>query len=298
MSADRRTQGRVGLALMLALPLLNGCLWHTRRVPQAKMPPNVQSAPPDRLVETINKQYDAINTMSATVTFTATEGGSLKGKETTYTSFSGYILMRKPEALRVIGFLPVVHTRAFDMASDGGFFRLWIPPKNKVIEGTNAITKPSPNALENMRPFIFSDSLLIRKIGPNDLLLVTTDSPTVMNPQTKKLEFQPEYLLTVLNREGGGNILQAKRVIHFSRIDLRPIQEDIYGPDGQVQTQAIYGRLQTFGDERFPGMITIRWPLQEQQILITFQKLVLNQPLNDEQFQLTIPESTPVQKLP
>jgi hypothetical protein len=298
MSREYWAPGRVALALMLALPWLNGCLWHTHRVAQVKMPQNVQSAPPDQLVETINKQYDAINTMSATVTFTATEGGSLKGKETTYTSFSGYILLRKPEALRVIGFLPVVHTRAFDMASNGGAFKLWIPPKTKVIEGTNTITKPSANALENMRPFIFFDSLLIRKIGPDDLLLVTTDSPTVMNPETKKLEFEPEYLLTILKRQGGGNVLMAGRVIHFSRIDLRPIEEDIYGPDGQVQTQAVYGPLQTFGTERFPGTITIKWPLQEQQILITIQKLVLNQPLNDEQFQLTIPEGTPVQKLP
>ena len=93
-------------------------------------------------------------------------------------------------------------------------------------------------------------------------------------------------------------VLLAKRVIHFSRIDLRPIEEDIYGPDGQVQTQTSYGSLVTFGTERYPGTITIKWPLQEQQILITFQKLVVNQPLNDEQFQMTIPEGTPVQKLP
>ena len=283
---------------MLALPLLNGCLWHTRRVPQAKMPANVQSAPPEQLVETINKQYDAVSTMSATVTFTATEGGTLKGTQTTYTSFSGYIRLRKPDWLRVIGFLPVVHTRAFDMASDGHAFKLLIPPKNKAVEGTNSITKPSANAIENMRPFIFSDSLLIPKIGPDDLLLVTTDSPTVMNPKTRKLEFQPEYLLTVLNREGGSNVLLAKRVIHFSRLDLRPIGEDIYGTDGQVQTQAIYGPLQTFGNVRFPGTITIKWPLQEQQILITIEKLALNEPLDDATFQLEIPPGVPVQKLP
>ena len=298
MSKERRAREYLALALTLLLPLVNGCLWHTRRVPQAKMPTNVLSAPPERLVETINKQYDAVTTLSATVTFTATEGGSLKGKETTYTSFSGYIRMRKPESLRVIGFLPVVHTRAFDMASDGGKFKLLIPPKNKAIEGTNAITKPSTNPIENMRPFIFSDSLLVRKIGPDDLLLVTSDSPTGVNPKTKKLEFQPEYLVTVLNREGGGNVLLAKRVIHFSRIDLRPIEEDIYGPDGQVQTQAIYGPKQTFGNVQFPGTVTIKWPLQEQQILITIEKLALNEPLDDATFQLEIPQGIPVQKLP
>ncbi len=298
----RNTMGRartgVSLALLLLLPLLNGCLWHTRRVAQAKMPANVLTAPPEQLVEEINKQYDAIDTLSATVTFTATEGGTLKGKQTTITPFSGYIRLRKPESLRVIGFLPVVHTRAFDMASDGNTFKLLIPPKNKVVVGTNAITKPSPNALENMRPFIFFDSLLIQKIGPEDLLLVTTDSPTVMNPRTRKLEFQPEYLLTVLTRQGGSSVLLAKRVIHFSRLTLRPIEEDIYSADGQVQTQAIYGPRQTFGDVQFPGSVTIKWPLQEQQILITIEKLTLNEPLDDATFQLEIPQGTPVQKLP
>ena len=90
----------------------------------------------------------------------------------------------------------------------------------------------------------------------------------------------------------------AKRVIHFSRIDLRPIEEDIYDQKGQIQTQATYGPLQTFGTERFPGTITIKRPLEQYQILITFQKLAVNQPLHDDQFQLTIPRGTPVQKLP
>jgi|HubBroStandDraft_5_1064220.scaffolds.fasta_scaffold45102_2 outer membrane lipoprotein-sorting protein len=294
-----RTRTRISLALMLALPALNGCLWHTRKVPQAQMPAKVMSALPEQLVDAINKQYDAINSLNATVTFTATEGGSLKGKETTYTSFSGYILLRKPESLRVIGFLPVVHTRAFDMGSDGKTFQLWIPPKNKVVEGTNVEPKPpSANAFENMRPYVFFDSLLIRKIGPEDELLPSADSKTEVNPKTRKLELIPEYVLTVAVRQGNSNILHPTRVIYFSRIDLRPIEEDIYDQNGQIQTQATYGRPQTFGEEHFPGTITIKRPLDQYQILITFQKLLVDQPLTDDQFQLTIPEGTPVQKLP
>jgi len=298
LTVTHRTRTRLSLALMLALPALNGCLWHTRKVPVARMPGNVLTAAPEQLVDAINKQYDAIDSLNATVTFTATEGGTLKGKETTYTSFSGYILLRKPESLRVIGFLPVVHTRAFDMGSDGKTFQLWIPPKNKVIEGTNAVPKPSPNSLENMRPYVFFDSLLIRKIGPADKLLMTVDSDTGVNPRTKKLEIRPEYILTVARPQAQSNVELAERVIQFSRIDLRPVEEDIYDQNGQIQTIATYGPMQTFGTERFPGTITIKRPLEQYQILITFQKLVVNQPLTDDQFQLTIPEGTPVQKLP
>jgi outer membrane lipoprotein-sorting protein len=294
----RRIQTRWVILLTLALPALNGCLWHTRRVPKAKMPTTILSATPEQLVSIINQQYDSINTLNATVTFTATEGGSLNGKVKTITPFSGYILLRKPEWLRVIGFLPVVHTRAFDMASDGDHFQLWIPPKNKVIEGSNRVTVKSANPIENIRPYIFFGSLLMPKITPQDKLIMTADSDVVVNPKTKKLEIRPEYLLTVARPQGNSNVQLAERVIQFDRTNLRPVEEDMYDDGGQVQTTTTYGPLQRYGTEQYPGTITIKRPLEQYQILITFQKLRVNQPLNDEQFQLTIPKGTPVQKLP
>jgi outer membrane lipoprotein-sorting protein len=283
--------------MTLALPALNGCLWHTRKVPQAKMPENVLSAAPEQLVEIVNKRYDSINSLSADVTFTATEGGELKGSEKTITPFPGHILLRKPESLRVLGYLPVVHTIAFDMASDGNTFKLVVPPKSKAIEGSNTITQVSANSFENMRPYMFVDSMLIPKIGDDDQLSVTGDNDTIMNPKTRKLEIRPEYLLTISKRQGTSNILLTERVIHFSRLDLRPIEEDIYGPDGQVQTQAIYGPVQTFGPEQFPGTITIKWPLQEQQILVTIQRLRINLALEDATFQMQIPSGMQVQQM-
>jgi hypothetical protein len=282
---------------MLALPALTGCLWHTRRVPKAVMPVNVLTATPQQLVRIIDQQYDAVNAMFAQVTFTATEGGSLKGSEKTITPFSGYIFIRKPESLRVIGYLPVVHSPAFDMASDGQTFKLWIPPKNEAIEGTNTVTQESANAFENMRPYMFFDSLLIPKIGPEDLLTVTGDSNTGVDPKTKKLEIEPEYLLTVESRQDNSNMLLVHRVIHFSRIDLRPSEEDIYDQNGQIQTQALYGPLQSYGTELFPGTITLRWPLQQQQILITVEKLKVNPPFNSEEFDLKIPSGAKVRVL-
>lgn len=284
--------------MTLALPALNGCLWHTRKVPQAKLPDNILSAAPAQLVDIINKRYDYIGSLSAKVTFTATSGGQLKGSEKTITPFAGHILFRKPESLRVLAQVPVLSTQAFDMASDGNTFKLVIPPRNRAIEGPNTITQLSSNSFENMRPYMFVDSLVIPKIDGDELLSVTGDSDTVvLNPKTHKLEIRPEYLLTISKRQGDSNVLQTERVIRFSRIDLRPVEEDIYGPDGQVQTQAIYGPLQKFGDQLFPGTITIKWPLQEQQILVTISVLRMNLPLEDSQFQLTIPSGMQVQQL-
>jgi len=285
-------------ALLLLLPALSGCFVHTRTVRQAKMPSVIMSATADELVQSVNKQCQAIHSLSATVEFQATEGGPRKGKEKTYTSFSGYILLRKPEAVRVIGLVPVLHTRAFDMASDGSAFKLLIYyPHDHVIEGPNTVTKESPNPLENLRPKIFFDSLLINCIQPDDLVTLTTDMEYKPDPKSKQLLIDPQYDLTVVRRKPDSQELIPQRVIHFSRSDLHTVQEDIYDQEGSIQTQAIYGPLQQFGPERFPGTITIKRPLEEYQILITIQKINVNLTLTDDQFELKIPEGTPVRKL-
>jgi outer membrane lipoprotein-sorting protein len=290
-------RSRPSALLLLLLPLINGCLVRTRIIKQPKMPSVVMTATADDLVKSINDQCQKIQSLSATVEFKATVGGPSKGKEKTYTSFNGYILLRKPESLRVIGLVPVLHTRAFDLASNGNTFKLWVPHENKVFEGPNTVTRESPNALENFRPNIFSDSLLIKCIRPDDLVALTSDTDTKLDPKTKQFSVQLDYDLSVLQRKGNSQDLIPERVIHFNRADLHPYEEDIYDARGQIQTQTIYGRDQTFGGVKFPGTITIKRPLEEYQIIITIQKLVTNLKLTDDQFELKTPPGVVVQEL-
>lgn len=285
------------LLLLLTLPLLNGCLVHTRTVKQAKMPTTVLTATADDLIKSINQRCEAIHSLSATADFQATVGGPKHGKEKTYTSFTGYILLRKPESVRVIGLVPVLHTRAFDMASDGKTFKLLIPSKSRVIEGSNTVTKPSSNALENMRPNIFFDSLLIGCIAPDDLVTLTEENKTDLDPKTKQLLVQPNYNLTVMHTMPNSQQLVPERVIHFSRTDLQPVQEDIYDSKGAIQTQAVYGPIATYGQEKFPGVVTIKRPLEEYQIQLTISKVTVNQELNDVQFNVEVPKDYTVQKM-
>jgi outer membrane lipoprotein-sorting protein len=285
------------LLLTLALPLLNGCFVHTRIVKQEKMPTVVLTATADDLVKTINTRCNEIHSLSATVDFQIKEGGPKKGKESTINDFSGYILMRKPESLRVIALLPVVHTRAMDMASDGKTFKLSIPSRNKVYEGPNTVTKESSNALENFRPGIFADSLLIDCIDPDDLVTLTADTKRELDVKSKQMLVKPEYDLAVVRRKENSQELVTERVIHFNREDLQPFQEDIYDAKGAIQTTAIYGPMQTFGPQKFPGSITIKRPLEELQIMITFTKVTTNLNLTDDQFDFKIPENATVQHL-
>ncbi len=279
------------------LPGLSGCLTHTYRVQQPRMPAVVRSAEADQLVQLVNEQNQRMQTLKASVDFQVSVGGQRKGKVTDYTTFSGYILLRSPEMLRVLGLLPVVHTPAFNLASDGKQFTLVIPPRNKAYTGSNSVSKPSTNALENLRPGIFFDTMIPRAIRPEDLVTRTTHNNTFTDPRTHQLIADPEYDLTVVRRKANSQELIPERVIHFDRTTLLPSGVDIFDDSGNMQTQAIYGPYASFGDQRYPGTITIRRPLDEYQIVLTIQKLTVDEPLADNQFQLTIPDGYTIQKM-
>jgi hypothetical protein len=288
--------------LALLVPVLTGCLSHTRSLQKPRLAGTVLNADAVQLVEAVNRRYDEVNSLTATVDFAASVGGAHAGKQTDFTSFHGYILFRKPQMLRVIGLVPVLRTNAFDLASNGQTFTLVIPHYNKAIEGSNAVTTRAANPFENLRPDVFLDSILIRSISPDWIVSLTHS--TKLEEQTKQLIETPQYDLTVLkpgNQSSSADLPQVDqplRVIHFSRIDLLPIEQDIYNADGDLETQVIYGPYQDFNGTQFPATITINRLLDEYKITLMVEKVTLNQPLADDQFENKVPAGYKVEKVP
>ncbi len=289
--------------LTLLVPVLTGCLSHTRSLQKPKLAGVALDADAVQLVEAVNSRYDQVTTLKATVDFAASVGGAHKGQQTDYTSIHGYIRLRKPQMLRVLGYLPVVRLRAFDLASDGKTFTMLIPPRSRAILGSNSVTTPAANAMENLRPDVFFDSILIHSISADSIVSLTNSSQTTLEPKTKQLIEQPQYDLTVLKpgerspSPGLPQLGTPLRVIHFNRINLLPIGQDVYNAAGDLETQVVYGPYQDFNGTQFPGTITINRLLDELKITLTVEKLDLNQPLADDQFELKVPDEYKVQKL-
>ena len=95
---------------------LAGCFSSTRIVQQTQPPEIYRSTGVERVVQDVQDRDAKLQTLSASVLVTATTGGGRTGKETTYTSFKGYIFVRKPRDLRVLLQVPVVGSRALDVA--------------------------------------------------------------------------------------------------------------------------------------------------------------------------------------
>jgi outer membrane lipoprotein-sorting protein len=278
---------RAILALALALPL-TGCLFRSHKVERNLSTAELQTATKQQLIDYINTQASKIQSLTATVDIDTSVGGVKKGKVTDYREIRGYVLVRKPSMLRMIGLMPIVRNRAFDMVSDGQNFKLWIPPKNKFVMGRNDVVHPSSQPLENIRPQQIYDALLLQPIDPqNEIAILEMGSEMVEDPKTHKIVVQPDYELNVIRRTDRDWYLDRKIV--FNRYDLHPDRELIYDQQGSLVTDTHYSDFRDYAGVQFPSVIRIWRPQEEYSILLKMVKLQLNQPLTDEQFALQPP---------
>src|SRR5260370_12442597 len=131
------------LTLLITILPTTGCLFRTRTVEQQYSKAPLQAATQKELVEAINRQAEKVRSLQATVDIDASSGGVKKGKVTDYKEIRGYVLARRPAMLRMIGLMPIVRNKAFDMVSNGQDFKLWIPPKNPFVVGKNDVRPPN-----------------------------------------------------------------------------------------------------------------------------------------------------------
>lgn len=255
----------------------------------------LQSATREQLIQYIDSQAAQIRTLQATVDIDTSVGGSQRGRITEYKEIRGYVLARKPAMLRMIGLMPIVRNKAFDMVSDGQKFQLWIPPKNRFVEGHNNVVHPSAQPLENLRPQTIYDALLLHSIdGEKEIAIVETNYEVITDAKGNRVE-QPDYQVDVIDKGNEGWFL-ARKII-FRRTDLLPHRQLIYDQRGNLATDGRYEDFNQFQGINFPYRINIWRPQEEYSILLKVVKLQLNQPLSDEQFTLERPPGAQVVNL-
>jgi hypothetical protein len=276
------------LILLIAILPLGGCLSRTRPVALRTTATHLQTATPIELVLRINAEATKIQTLKAAVGITASVGGSKRGKITQYQEIHGYILVRKPSSLRMIGLFPILQNHIFDMVSSGQQFKLWVPQKNQFIAGNNDAARPSTQPLENLRPQVIYDALLLQAVDlKNDLAVLEGGEHMGIDRETQKPVLQPDYALDIIKQNRQGWYLARKTV--FDRTDLQPHQQVLYDEHGSVVTDVLYDEYKEFNGVLFPTNIRIWRPQEEYSIKLEITKLTINGPIMDDQFVLEPP---------
>ena len=284
------------LTLLITILPTTGCLFRTRTVEQQYSKAPLQTATQKELVESINRQAEKVRSLQATVDIDASSGGVKKGKVTDYKEIRGYVLARRPAMLRMIGLMPIVRNKAFDMVSNGQEFKLWIPPKNRFVVGKNEVQSPNTaQPLENIRPQNIYDALLIRPIDPLEEIAVLENGYEMLYDPKGRRVVQDDYELVVIRKGDKGWFLSRKIV--FSRVDLEPHRQYIYDEQGTLVTDARYADYKDYDGVIFPSRLEIYRPEEEYDIILNMLKVEINKALEDNQFVLEQPPGAEVVNL-
>jgi len=296
----RRSIFRVAVSLPLVLSL-SGCasmFVSKRKLLVPVPPPIVQTASADELVNKLNEQWSKFESLTATVDIEASHLKSKEGIATDYPTFHANLLLRKPEMLHVLGHLPVLQTKMFDLVSDGHQFTLVIYPLNEYYQDLNSRKGESTKWYENLRPGPLFDAMVVRGIEKDDFYSVISQTITVEDTVNKRLLTVPEYVLNIQRSKPNSHELYPVRVVHFHREDLMPYEQDLYGDQGTLETQVIFGAYKDFDGARYPGTITLKRPEDEYQLVMNVQRINVNPTLTDDQFQVEkIPDTYKKQEL-
>jgi hypothetical protein len=293
----RRTAPFWASLLFLAVLPTTGCLFRTRPVEERYSKAPLLESSQQGLVNTLNQQAEKIRSLQATVDIDSSSGGIKKGHVTDYKEIRGYVLARKPAMLHMIGLMPIVRTKAFDMVSNGEEFKLWIPPKNRFVVGRNAVDTVNENQpMESIRPQNIYDALLIRPIDPESELAVLESSYEILHDNKGHPILQEDYELVVIRKRGEKDAILSRKIV-FSRTDLQPTRQYIYDEQGKLATDARYAEYKDYDGITFPSRIEIYRPQEEYDIKMNVLKLEMNKALKDDQFVLEQPPGADVIRL-
>ncbi len=220
---------------------------------------------------------------------TPSVGSVYKGAITEYrvADVLAYILFRKPDEVRIIGKTPVVRSTAFDMASNGTEFHMYLPTKNRFVEGRNDLPPTSQNKLENLRPAAFATSLLIRPVDPETEFCVLFDYTD---------EEHAFYILMIMHSVQGRDPLLARNV-WFDRLSLQIVRQETFDEWARITSDTRYSKWQNYSGTPFPNTIDINRPEDGYGVLINVTKLDMNADIGHDRFILQQPEGTQLQVL-
>ncbi|MFN8009235.1 MAG: DUF4292 domain-containing protein [Terriglobia bacterium] len=274
-------------SLILIAIFLSSCSWfrikHVRKLSPNEQPLPAKSASLNELVEQINVFAESTNSLKLNVIYQLSGGSGKKGEIADYRETEGFILLKKPGYIRLIGL--AFKVTVFDMVSDGKEFHIYVPPKNKFIVGLNEQPiKPRNDIPVNLRPQHLFSALMVAPLQ--------TDSEQERLNLEEDQEGNRNFYIVTLSKELGNRLLATERKIWIDRFDLRLVRQKYYDSQGRIRTDVIFNNFQKFEGKDYPSVIDFHRPQEQYSLRIKVSKATINPSLKDDQFVLQQPQGS------
>lgn len=267
------------MLLVVTAGTLGCAINRTRRVAPAEVPSPPKVATETQLIAKIDARRAAVETLTAAVDFEPSAGSIYSGVIKQYHDVKGFLLLRRPDLIRITGQAPIVRTDIFDMASDGKRFSLYIPSEGKFYTGATDLPARPGKTLENLRPQHVLEALLLQPVD-------TAKETTFLEEVNRQAE--RDYVIFVLSPSGAGR-MRLKRKIWFNRAQLDISRLQLYGAGGVCVEDVSYANDRDWGGVNYPSLVTIARPAEDYSLTITLLSAHFNQPVPLAKFTLKKP---------
>jgi outer membrane lipoprotein-sorting protein len=273
---------RLRITFALLLFVMAGCISRKSVVPAEQRPFPARTVGRDDLLSSLEEKSKQIRTLQATVALDASGGALTTGVLTEYRQTKGFVLVDRPNHIRIKAQAPLALATVFDMVSDGKQFRVSIPIKNKFIIGNANSRGTEKNPILNLRPQHIVSALFV------DIEGYLTDDQVRSTLEEVAEGRKSYYVFSFINI--AQRAAQVIEKLWIDRIDLQVTRKQIFGNDGKVDTDVQYSEYQRQGDVPFPSVIVIQRPNDDYSLKMTFQKTNVNEALATNAFTLEQPQ--------
>ena len=227
---------------------------------------------------------DEIKTTRSTVRLQLSAVSEDRTEINKYPEAGGFILIQKPEFIRVRAEFPVAGSAVFDMTSDGIEYKVYLPTENRFLIGRNEFTTPSKKRFENVRPQHIRDALVI---DPP----LEDEEVAFMRNVTYGAQ---AYHVVSIEKKGEQRL---SREIWFDRTALHIVRQTIYERGGDPVTDAWYQQWVETESVPFPGLIRIDRPKDGYALRVEVLKSGINADVPAKAFVLDPPEGVKIERI-
>jgi outer membrane lipoprotein-sorting protein len=248
------------------------------RVAQAK------TASLDELLANLESSSEHVSSLvSNAMRVTFTSGKVESGKLQEYRSAPGYILLKRPDSIRLNVQNPLTKTSIVELVSVGDQFGIWYPHDNKFYIGTNSAKELEVEGAPTFsaRPSHIFEAIFPQKIGFRERGYRIS--------MEEERDVTTKYYVLTMFRDLGDQKMEPVRKLWIDRADLTVTRQYMYGEHGVVVSMIQYSDVAVFDGVMLPLSIRIERPVDGYILDMQFKSWRVNTDLPDTAFLMTPP---------
>ncbi len=278
---------RASLATLLLglVSMGSGCVKRTVTVPVSARIREAKTASLEELLSRLDRYTKKIVTLSsASVRVTFTSGRLDAGKLQEYRSAPAYILLKRPDMIRLNVQNPLTKTTIVELVSRGEEFYVWYPRENKFFTGRNDVKEFEVEGQPafSARPIHLFEAILPRNVAP--------EAPGERIAMTEEQDANTKYYALMLFHEAGGSRMAPVRRLWIDRSNLAVARMETFAEDGAKTSIVDYSDFVETEGFDLPLTVRIERPADRYMLSMQIKAWRVNPDLPDTAFVLTPPE--------